>query len=402
MASAQRRNSGDGVTAILLRLVWAFLFRRAAWRESIETLVPLPALALLFISLLAERLHSVVIGAVDGVAAAFAIPALFFYLVVIVLALAEPALNLLLKASTIDEPSLHWWAANRHRGRAGIVLVLAFATFVYALVTVLGGGMLLAITFAVLLSVAQMTALLVYGWNYRVTSAAMFAVAPLLVLMAAITALLEWWAAVALFLLALALSPAALHDLAHRHRARRMARDMIAAGRLEPEAVPDILAEARLGGDQSAASMLLAALKDGPFRGQRRPSWLDVRVLSGAGLHVEAIDRGLMALDTEADAQLHLALAEASLAARDPDNAAAHAEEALEAAGDSALTPLGIEALLLLALASFCNEEIESGLRACERLLNTASSGDRRFSLIMAETRALVRRFGREMVTEEV
>jgi tetratricopeptide (TPR) repeat protein len=177
---------------------------------------------------------------------------------------------------------------------------------------------------------------------------------------------------------------------------------MIASGRLSPEVISDILAEARLGGDQSAAAMLLAALREGPFRGQRRPAWLDVRVLSGVGLHVEAIDRGLMALDTEADAHLHLALAEALLAARDPDNAAAHAEEALEEAGDSALNPVGSEALLMLALASFNNEEIESGLRACERLLAQSHSGDRRVNLILAETRALVRRFGREMVTEEV
>lgn len=389
------------VLAGMIRLARALLFRRGAWRELIADRIPLTAAILLAVSLMIIQVTSVLRHAVDPLFSLAALIASFVYLLCNGLALVEPALNMVLKASTADEPSLHWWNAGRSRGRSGVILVLALST-----VTFMAGyvvlGLLAGTVLAAIMVMVGLVALLAFGWNYRVTEALALAAAPFSLAGAAAVALIEPWAALTLFLIALAALPFALNDVWRARGARKAVAELIASARLDAGAVLDIVTECRLSGDATAARRLLVEFHHGVFRAVARPAWLDVRVLSAAGMYVEAIDRGLLALDTEADASLHLAMAEAALAARDPENAAAHAEEALEEIGDSALSLAGNEALLLLALASFNNEEVESGVRACERLLAQPPTADRRRANLQAEARALVRRFGREMVTEEV
>ena len=133
------------------------------------------------------------------------------------------------------------------------------------------------------------------------------------------------------------------------------------------------------------------------------PVDLKMRILSLGGKPLQAIDAGLAALEKGgANTSIHLALAEASLAVDDLENAAAHALEALDRAGSTSATAQGCEAMLLIAIASYDLDELESCEKISSRVFTFEHKRpDAKLKRILAEVKMLSRQFGPAIVEED-
>lgn len=335
--------------------------------------------------------------------------ALFVFWILGVFSIAEPLYSLLLKISTADEVELHWWNRNRRTTRLAVFAVFSSFYLFYSiaqLFIITGSAFSLALAgFVILWGYFALTAVTRYIWNFRPFSASVVSLGPTVVIatlaVSLLTPVVAYLVGIPAMIVAMFFTTS---DIRLDRQARSDAESIIRKGEIDIASFNDFLEKIHQGGHPAPAGMILEALAAGKIKDESSlPRWVKVRLLSTVGHYMEAIDEGLEAISGDLEnVGLHLALAEASLGARDPENCAAHAEEALDLIGGGAVMIEGREALLFIALASFNQWEIESGQKACARILTFTKVKDGlRQRRIIKEARMLAQRFGMQEIEED-
>ena len=284
-----------------------------------------------------------------------------------ILVLLEPALNMVLHLASMDEDEIHFWPRQRRITRKVTLAAVTMARLIYLIINdlllLLSSLEFLALLLFYLLLYLYFASFIHYQWNHKKTPAAVFAILPLLAAM--VVEMVTGLDYIYQFIILLLSAPLVLLTCRDQLLKRQLQN---VNARQDPNKAYHLLELIHQSGTTSKARKELQRIQNYPAA--VRP-WLKVRLHSACNQFMEALDYGLSTLEKQPDSlHLHLAMAEASLGARDPENCAAHAEMALELAGDTALTSEGMEALMLIALGSFMLEEQETAIRACHRILD--------------------------------
>ena len=288
----------------------------------------------------------------------------------------EPITTLLLGLAEDDPLLLYWAQERRPQTRAAFLIALPAGLMLRALLTPWLGllGDLIAFVYGFLL----LARTLAVGWRFNTMTALVLAAAPVLLILALAAALTEPVVAATTALIFIPLLWAATSDIRAQFRMDAAAEKLIAREKIAHEELTGLVRDVIRLRAAGAAGRLVEA-EGPPLATAQR-----IALLTAAGRHLEAVDLGSKAIEAgESSAALHLAMAEACLRTDDPEDAAAHAEEAYDLGGDP-------QALVLLAVASFGMGERESGTAACMRVL-ALEHGDRAAKLAARQAKSLLR-----------
>lgn len=313
--------------------------------------------------------------------------------------MVEPALNLVLFLSSADEAELHWWAQQKRITRKVAFSAVALGKLLFLLLNIIflsfpGYGFVPVLLFHFFLLIF-FSAFIHYQWNHKVFTASILAILPFLAcIVLEITVTLP----ALLILLFLLLSIPLVFFCSRDLLLKRSLKDFRSENKTD--AVAHMLELIHQSAASAKAEMELRNINSYPPQAR---TWISIRLFSATERFLEAIDLGLEALEMQnQNVQLHLALAEASLGARDGENCVAHAEAALELAGDTALTSPGQEALLFIALGSFSLGESATGLLACRRVLDIKHiSGGIKKERIRKELQMLEKKFASQSMEDD-
>lgn len=287
------------------------------------------------------------------------------YWIIAVLAIGEPLLSSLIAFSEEDPLLLLWPEEQRSAARCACLTALSIPLLLIAFLTKLPApNLILVLTFslvAILYGYSLLIRMLVVFWRFSFSASAVIAAGPAIVAIAMAVALAEPSIA---FVTAVILIPI-LWLTTEDTRQRMMARMKVGSIATREELTAQDL-EASSEIIRSAHSPRLAGILLDKIAGMEEEKGLQaikVNLLLSAGKYIDAVDVGAAAIEAgQSGAELHLAMAEACLRSDDPENAAAHAQEAYELGA-------GPESLLLLAAAQFCLQEMESGISVCRRII---------------------------------
>jgi len=386
---AARREERAHVTALLANLL---LFRRQPIRKLLSSrTLALPAVLLAFAIALNTTL-SYTSG--DMLFYAVLLPALVLFFstfwIVASLSLLEPTLTLMSNLAEDDPLMLHWAEERRPEARTACFSALAGVMLlrgIFLAITMLSPLPALVADFIALpLGFVLAARIINAGWRFSFSNAVVLVTAPAMVAGAMALALTEVFATLAVALLILALLWPATADMRLRYSLRREVKNLLGREKIEPEELEDVIHRLKRANDPWTAEDLIEELDVDSLLAGRVLSRMTI--FASAGRHLEAAALGAQELEAgNAGAELHLALAEASLRTDDPDDAAAHAEESYELGGD-------LRALIVLAVACFGMGERDSGASACRRIIalyrKEREAGNK---AVVREARILLRNF---------
>jgi hypothetical protein len=390
---AGRRKWLSRLGSLTADAVGALLFRKAPTRRLLRARVFTPFVAIIFISELLNAAFA------PGASWSFLHWVLFAALAVLrtlfwsaaVPALLSPTLSLTLRLAEDDPLMLHWGKEQRREVRTACVAALSATLLlrgvVLAVVSPFGTASLLADFTSVPMGFLLASRMISAGWRYRFTTSMVLATGPALVATALAVGLTNPVTAAAISLLMLAPLWFFTDDIRVRRAAGRAVRELVASDSMDSTKLEQVIHMLQEAGDPEDAILLLERMEaDGEAQ---VTSELKIRLLTAGERQFEAAEVGSAVLEQgQASAELHIALADACLRTDDPEDAAAHAEEAYERGGS-------LEALLLLAVACFGMGERDSGTTACRRILALARKGSgREHRKMVGEAKILLRNFG--------
>lgn len=320
----------------------------------------------------------------------------------IIFGFTEPVLHWFLTVSIRDEQEFHWRGMFRDERRKLLVflsvvsLCIAFLAAAVSNLTPTGilAGMLLITCWHIAGFTVFFRVSMNFGIYYSISLAViLFSLAMLLLMLSSAVLVISVPTLLALATLAWF----ANHDLRIRYRTYRLLKSSEEA-LLSPAQRAETIELLFLSGSRTLAKRVHARYggkhddEDIPF---------EIRLMNLQWQFLEAIDLGLSYQEEYAeDPAFHLAMSEANFGARDADNAAAHAERAVDLAGGVADIN-GQEAHLFLALASFNLYEQHSGQASCEAIELAPRDDSARGKRIRRENSRLVRKFSSQNLPEE-
>ncbi len=352
----------------------------------------IPAAILVFAVILSTTLTNT---SADLIFYAVLLPALaLFYSafwIIASLSVLEPILTLMSRLAEDDPLMLHWAGERKPEARtaclSALAAVMLLRGILLAIVTVSPLPELIVDFFALPLGFALVARIINTGWRFSYANALVIATAPAVAAGAMALALTEIFPTAAVAILILALLWPATTDMRLRNALRRAVKDLLDREKIEPEEVGSAILRLACANDPQTAEDLIDRLDvDSLLAGRPLTRMM---ILASAGRHLDAAALGVQESESgDTSAELHLALAEACLRTDDPDDAAAHAEEAYELGGD-------LRALIVLAVACFGMGERDSGSSACRRIIalyrKDRKAGNK---AIVREARLLLRNFG--------
>jgi hypothetical protein len=321
----------------------------------------------------------------------------FLFWPLLLAGLLEPVFTRAILTGTNDEQELHWWRQNRDNNRRAVIMAVGGHLLVYVLIQLLTVttvlSLLLSFLLAALWSIAWISLylrkVLNFSWSFSISTSFIIYACGIILFLSTSLSLPGLFLHVVLLALATWFFN---KDIRLRFFIWALLIDKDLVTILSDKEFQSLCIELLFQcGDRVLADKLFKHFKNN----EESPDQIvtEIRMLN-CGMHfMQAIDQGLMHADEcEGMPGYHLAMAEASLGARDPENAAAHSEEAIDLSGGPAdLT--WQESKLILAMASFNQFEHITGLNSCEEILLAPEDSSQRYSRIRKEAKLFRRRF---------